>query len=96
MTQDTETTRSNEEIVADSPLNDVDENSLDELRKRDPEELTPQEREKAIELLVPKLRAERAKWQAEDDAAHKKGKYGGGPRRELPEGVTSIYDISLE
>lgn len=84
------------DVAKKSPLNDVEEEALDVLLSRDPEGLSKEDTDKLIALLVPKLRAERKAFEEADAEAHKKGKHGRGPKRELPEGANSIYDLKLD
>jgi len=78
--------------MTDSPLKEVDPQALEELYARDPEDLT----EKDLESMVSILRTQRSEFCKKDDEAHKKGKYGKGPKRELNSSIKTIYDINLD
>ena len=80
----------------DSPLTEVDSDALDELLARDPEDLTVEDKEGAIALLVGEARRAREVWEKKDAEAHAGGKYGRGPKREIPEGARTIYDLGLD
>jgi len=81
--------------ATDSPLAEVAADALDELLARDPKGLTLEDKGRAIEILVREFRKARKEWERKDAEAHAKGKHGRGPKRELPEGAKTIYDLTL-
>lgn len=79
--------------LPNSILSDADPMTLEELLARNPGELTPQDMDLHLKKLIPLLRAQRKELERKDNEAHKSGKYGYGPNRDLPEGVETLDDL---